>query len=180
MTAPSRMLPWPNTSRPMGSSHRDCAFNLVFGRPSSRAVFARELGCLGELDRLLCPRLRPQPQHIPVRILDLHLDGPRVVRRRHADGHAAGLQFRIDDCNVLNAEPDPCPTASLAAATQVDARAVAIHRREVVIAPRRIGESQNADLKAPAGLHVLYAQDGLAAFVMDARGPWIGHNNSSF
>jgi hypothetical protein len=126
------------------------------------------------------PSAPTQPQHVPVRILDLHLDGPRVVRRRHADGHAAGLQFRIDDCNVLNAEPDPCPTASLAAATQVDARAVAIHRREVVIAPRRIGESQNADLKAPAGLHVLYAQDGLAAFVMDARGPWIGHNNSSF
>ena len=124
MTAPSRMLPCANTSRQIGSSPRDCASIWFSGAPSSRAVFARELGCLGAFDRLLRPRLRPQPQHVPVRILDLHLECPRVVRRRHADGHAAGLQFLIEDCNVPNAEPDPCPTASLAAATQVDARAV--------------------------------------------------------
>ena len=49
----------------------------------------------------------PNLKTFPVRILNLHLERPRIIRRCAADRYAARLPFLMNDFNVLHSTPTP-------------------------------------------------------------------------
>jgi len=116
-------------------------------------------------------RLGAEAQDVAVGIFDVKLERPVEIGEGHADGDAARDELVVQAGGVLDADPDPGGAASLAAATEVDARAVAVHGRKAVRAPRRILKSELADVEGQRGFHVLDTQDGRAVFEVDAG--WI-------
>ena len=121
-------------------------------------------------------RLRAEAEHIAIRIFDVKLERPIEIGERHSDGDAVCDQFIVQPGGVLDADPDPGAAASLAAAAQIDAGAVAVHGRKVLRAPTRVLKSQLVDVEGERGLHVLHAQDRLAVFEVGAGWGWVRHS----
>src|SRR6478752_1901271 len=72
-------------------------------------------------------RLRPEAQNVPIRVSHLKFQRPTVIGERHTDGNSTGNEFIVQPGGVLDADPHPRGPASLAAAAQIDAGAVAVH-----------------------------------------------------
>jgi hypothetical protein len=92
-------------------------------------------------------------------------DGPLVVGRRLDDLYAAGDQFVMKEPGIIGADPDPCPSASLIASTEIDARVSAGHKGEIVGAPGHPFETERVYVKAAGARHVFNAENECNGFV---------------
>src|SRR5215469_1226589 len=135
--------------------------------------FAVLIGCLSiaptrkVISGLTWKRLRAESQHVAIGIFDVKLQRPSEIGEGHANGDASCDQLIVQLGGVLDADPDPCGTTSLAAAAQIDAGAIAVHGRKVLGAPTRVLKSQLVNVEGERGLHVLHSQDRRAAFEVD-------------
>lgn len=112
-------------------------------------------------------RFGAETQDIAVGILDVKLERPAEIGERHRNADAARDQLIVQFGGVLDADPDPGSAASLAAAAQIDAGAVAVHGCKVLRAPTGVLKSEFVNVEGKRSLHILNAQDRRAALEVD-------------
>src|SRR5689334_18063247 len=113
--------------------------------------------------RLVRLRIRTAAQYVAIGIFDLHLQRPRVVRRRMSDLDSPGLTLLVQLLGVAYPNPRPGAKMALVSLADEDRAAISGNRREprtleVDLEPKLVGVEIQAALKE---FHAQY-RDGVA------------------
>ena len=87
---------------------------------TAEAMAAIQRSLRPTLKGLIREWLRAESQHLPVRILNMHLQCPGIVARRAVGFRPTDPVFLVQSCHVVDTDPRPGAGTSLSAAAEID------------------------------------------------------------